>query len=390
MILFDKPYVSEFLRRTIREHRLPVVITEAAREFGVEELPSAISEREAVERALACHDPLICTVSESSLGWIAEHLASTGLPERIEQFKNKARFREATAPLFPGFPYRELGANELDQFDPSEVSLPFVIKPSVGFFSLGVRRVDTAAAWPAAVAAIKAELSNTANLFPSEVLDSSRFLVESCIVGREYAVDAYFDAQGEPVILSLLEHWFASESDMTDRVYVTSSEIVQANLGRFTHLLEELGRVITVRNFPLHLELREDAEGKLWPIEVNPVRFGGWCTTADLTFHAYGVNPYACLYKQERPDWSRALREKEGRLFGLVALGNSTGIEGPQIHSFDYDGLLSRFQHPLELRQIDFRRYPIFGFLFTETRTDDSAELEWALHTDLRELVTLA
>ena len=143
-----------------------------------------------------------------------------------------------------------------------------------------------------------------------------------------------------------------------------------------------------VRNFPVHLELRVDPEGGLWPIEVNPVRFGGWCTTADLTGLAYDVNPYACLFKQERPDWTGALRGKQGQLFGIVALGNSTGVAGRHIESFAYDDLLSRFEHPLELRRVDFRRYPIFGFVFTQTRTENAAELEWALKSDLREFVT--
>lgn len=388
MILLDQPYVSDFLLQTIREHRFPVVVTEAAKEFGVEELPSAIPEGEAVRRALGARHPLIYTVSESSIGWIAKHLADTDLPAQIERFKNKARFRRDTAALFPDFPCREIAAEEIDRWDPRELAMPFVIKPSVGFFSLGVRRVDTAAAWVEARAAIQRDLAQARGLFPPEVLDTSHFLIEPYISGPEYAVDAYYDAHGEPVILSILEHRFASEEDMTDRLYVTSDRIVKDNLSRFGHLLESLGRVFAVHNFALHLELRVDAAGRLWPIEVNPARFGGWCTTADLTYRAFGVNPYACFLEQEPPDWSRALQGKEDRLYGLVALGNTTGIEGRQIESFDYDALLSRFPTPLELRPVDFRRFPIFGFLFVETRGEESPELEWALHSDLREFVT--
>ena len=388
MIFLDQPYVSDFLRKTIREYDLPVVLTEAARAFGVDDLPSAITEQQAVERARSARDPNLYMVSESSIGWIAEHLADTPLPARIEQFKNKAAFRKATASLFPDFRYREITLAELDDFDPSDFPLPFVIKPTVGFFSLGVQRVGTAEDWPAALAAIKADVARAAALFPREVLDTSHFLLEQCIEGREFAMDAYYDAQGEPVILSVLEHIFASESDTSDRVYVTSREIVLANLERFTRLLEDLGRVFDVHNLPVHVEVRIDADGTIWPIEVNPMRFGGWCTTADLTHLAFGVNPYACYFEQGRPDWDEALRGKGGQLFAIVALGNSTGIDGQDIQSFDHDALVARFEHPLELRKTDFRRYPIFGFVFTQTRAENFAELDWALRSDLREFVT--
>ena len=388
MIFLDQPYVSDFLRKTIREHDLPVVLTEAARAFGVEDFPSAITEEQAVERARTSSDPNLYMVSESSIGWIAEHLADTPLPARIEQFKNKAAFREATASLFPDFRYREITLAELDDFDPSDFPLPFVIKPTVGFFSLGVQRVGAAEDWPAALVAIKADVARAAALFPNEVLDTSRFILEQCIEGREFAMDAYYDAQGEPVILSVLEHVFASESDTSDRVYVTSREIVLANLKRFTRLLEGLGRVFDVHNLPVHVEVRIDAGGTIWPIEVNPMRFGGWCTTADLTHLAFGVNPYACYFEQGRPDWDEALRDKQGQVFAIVALGNSTGIDGEDIQSFEHEALLARFERPLELRKTDHRRYPIFGFVFTQTRAENFAELDWALRSDLREFVT--
>ena len=388
MIFLDQPYVSAFLRETIRQHGIPVVLTEAARAIGAEELPSAITEQEAVGRALAEPEPRLYMVSESSIGWIVEHLASSALPGRIDQFKNKAAFRNVTASLFPDFQYSEIELVDLDSFDPAEFPLPFVIKPVVGLFSLGVQRVETAASWPAALAAIHADVARAAALFPNEVLDTSRLLIEQCIEGREYAIDAYFDEDGEPVLLSVLEHIFSSENDTSDRVYVTSAEIVRANLERFTRHLEDIGRLFDVRNLPVHVEVRVDAEGEIWPIEVNPMRFGGWCTTADLTNHAFGVNPYACFFEQERPNWDVVLGDTQGQVFAIVALGNSTGIEGRDIRSFDHDALLAHFERPLELRNTDFGRYPIFGFVFTQMRAENLEELDWALRSDLREFVT--
>ncbi len=308
--------------------------------------------------------------------------------DHIERFKNKARFRNDTASLFPGLRYREVAFEELADFDPGDFIFPLIIKPTVGFFSLGVKRVDTRTQWHEARAAVQAELSNAQSLFPSEVLDSSRLLVESYISGREFAVDAYYDASGEPVVLSIYEHLFASDADTSDRVYVTSSEIVQAHVERFTSFLQDLGNVSPMRNFPVHVELRLDAQDRLWPIEVNPLRFGGWCTTADLTYLAFGINPYVYLFEQRRPDWPEALRGKHGQVFAIVALGNSTGVQGRDIRSFDYEGLLARFDKVLELRRVDAHEYPIFGFVFTQTSS--VRDLDWVLRSDLREFITQA
>jgi len=125
------------------------------------------------------------------------------------------------------------------------------------------------------------------------------------------------------------------------------------------------------------------------PIEVNPMRFGGWCTTADVSFMAYGLNPYLYYYSQEKPNWPEILKGKEGKLYSIVVLDNSTGINTGEITSFDYEKLLSRFEKPMELRKVDYKKHPVFGFLFTETREEDFIELENILHSDLTEFVSV-
>ena len=44
-----------------------------------------------------------------------------------------------------------------------------------------------------------------------------------------------------------------------------------------------LAKLAGLKNFPLHTEVRVNEKGEIIPIEVNPMRFGGWCTTADFT-----------------------------------------------------------------------------------------------------------
>ena len=73
----------------------------------------------------------------------------------------------------------------------------------------------------------------------------------------------------------------------------------------------------------------------------------------------------------------------------MVVLDNSTGIGADKIKSFDWDRLLAGFEKTLELRKIDFRKYPVFGFLFTESREENFSEITSILNSDLKEFVNI-
>lgn len=388
MFFADKPYVSDFFKKTVRDHGIPVVGTEVASQMGFYEGTTIISEEQAIEMAQSRDDLAIYTTSENAIGWLAKHFSFSDLPEKIELFKDKVKFREMTKSLYPDLYFREVRLEELQNIRPDEMPMPFIIKPSVGFFSMGVYKVSDAGEWQETVGMISTELERVKDLYPKEVLDTGSFIIEQCINGEEFAVDAYYNAAGEAVILSIYNHTFSSDTDVSDRVYITSKEIVEDNLEEFTDFTQKIGKLAGVKNFPVHLEIRREKDGTLLPIEVNPMRFGGWCTTADMTSHAYGFNPYLYYYQQQQPDWPVLLHGKEGKLFSLIVLDNSTGKDGRAIQTFDYETLLAGFEKPLELRKIDYKKYPVFGFLFVESRKENFSELQAILHSDLNEFVT--
>ncbi len=389
MFFVDKPYLSDFFKNTLKENAIPVVATESAQTLGLPPGTHLISEEEAIEMARSNADLAIYTTSENAIGWIARHLPFSSLPEKIELFKDKSKFRTLIKPLFPDFYFREVRAEELQNLFFNDIPLPFIIKPTVGFFSMGVYKVTSHQGWLEVVEAIQIEMEQIKDLYPTEVLDAGSFIIEQCIDGEEFAVDAYYDATGEPVIVGIHKHAFSSENDVSDRVYLSSKEIIANNLEDFTAFARELGRLAGVKNFPVHIELRRETDGRLLPIEVNPMRFGGWCSTADMTSLAYGFNPYLCYYTQTKPDWPEILKGKDDKLYSIVVLDNSSGVSGEKITSFDYQKLLADFEKPLELRKIDYKTYPVFAFLFTETRKDNFAELEHILDSDLREYVSV-
>jgi hypothetical protein len=359
MIFLDEPFVSDFLKETIRKYAFPVVRTEFAENSALAGEPGLLGEDDAIEMVRANRDLKIYTSSENSIGWIADNLTFTDLPAQIDRFKNKARFREMIAPLYPDFFFKKVSLDQLDDLSLDEIPMPFIIKPTAGFFSMGVNKVSSAEKWPEILESIKSDMRKLDGLYPRQVMTSKSFIIEEYIEGTEYAVDAYFDASGEAVILTILEHVFSSGEDVSDRVYISSKEIIETYLGQFSSFLQKLGSLCGVKNFPLHVELR------------------------------YGFNPYVYYLTEQKPDWPEILKGKEGKIYSIIVLDNSSGVDGRHIARFDYDHLLSHFSRPLELRRTDFKKYPVFGFLFAEVPADDTSELDWILKSDLKEFISL-
>ncbi len=283
MILVSRPYVSGFLRETAGRNRIPIILTEEARALGITDGPHILKEDAALERLRSDGHHRLYTTSENAIGWIARNLSFTDLPEKIDLFKNKVKFRKLLEPVNPGFFFREVAWEELEDLAPENLPRPFVIKPAVGFFSMAVRKVNRSGDWDGVKKAIRTEIVKVKDLYPSEVLDATSFIIEENIEGEEFAVDAYFDASGEPVILGIFHHLFSSGEDVSDRVYYTSRAVVLDNLEEFSRFLGTVGELSGVRDFPVHVELRRTAAGVLVPIEINPMRFGGWCSTPDMT-----------------------------------------------------------------------------------------------------------
>jgi len=106
------------------------------------------------------------------------------------------------------------------------------------------------------------------------------------------------------------------------------------------------------------------------------------------SLNAISIIEHVYFYSQLKPDWPELLKDKAGKLYSIIILDNSTGIDPARIVDFDYQQLLSGFENPLELRKFDFNEYPVFGFLFTETNTRNEIELQRILTSDLKEFIT--
>ena len=387
MLILDKPYVSKFLEDTILEMDLPVLKNGAVGEFGLDKV-NALEAEEFVNKIKGDKEALIYSNSENPINWITNNLSFTDLPENISLFKDKVKFRELLKNMYPDFFYKEVSFDELEDLDISGIEHPFIIKPSIGFFSMGVYKVSSASEWGQVLDKLKNEVENMGDNYPLEVINANKFIIEENIEGEEFAIDIYYNDKGKPVILNILKHIFSSGEDVSDRVYISSKEIIEEYHDLFLGFLSEMGKLVYLKNFPMHVECRVDEEGKIAPIEVNPMRFAGWCTT-DIAYYAYGINVYEYYFKQKDPDWVEILKGKEDKIYSIVVADLPKDIELDDIEEVDYDKFISYFENPLEMRKIDYMKHGVFAFLFSETSSENWGELEDILKSDLKEYLRL-
>jgi len=387
MILIGKPYVSDFLIETIKKNNFQLVATTEAKELISDESLNWISEEKAKEIVLNNPNHLIYSNSENTISWVEANLSETKRPEQIKHFKNKIAFRELLKDVYPNYFFKGIKFEDLDTISIHDLPFPFIIKPAIGFFSLGVHKVDEPSEWNEVLTKIKTDIEHIKGFYPTEVLNTNNFIIEECIEGEEYAIDCYYNNEGEAVILNMMHHIFSSGKDVSDRVYSTSKEIITSNLETVQNLVNIIGEKTGLKNFPIHIEVRIDNNGTIIPIEVNPMRFGGWCTTGDVAYYAFGINSYEYFLYDKKPNWDAIFKQKEDKKYSLILLDNNSGIKDSEIASFDYDKLLSDFENPLLLRKITIGEYPIFGFVFTETSKGNEAELKSILTSNLRKYI---
>lgn len=380
MYLLEEPFVSELLADSARRSRRQVLDTPMARRhFHVDALTDGTRFAETAGRSGA----RLYANSENALDWVHLHLGQHPVAGAVAALKDKVRFRELLADLDPDYAFTEVPAAALDDFDPRSLPAPFVIKPAAGFFSLGVHIVSQPDEWSVVRGRIARDRARFANLYPSRVLDLDRWVAEQVIEGDEFAVDVYYRTDGEAVVLGILEHPFAHGADVSDRVYRTSAGILDRYLARFEEYLQTLGARFGLRDFPMHIELRVDSDGRIRPIEANPLRFGGWCA-ADMAFHAWGFDPYQAYLEDRRPDWDTLLSSRRDRVYALVVADLPADVDRERV-DIDFERFGSRFSRVLELRRVEDRRHPVFAFAFVEVERGREGELEEVLGADLRE-----
>lgn len=373
MFILENPYISNLMLETLGKNQFEVLENSVAKNFKDKYNLNLVNKN--------CEK--IYSNSENSIDWVLNNCKNSNIARLISLCKNKFEFRKALKSVYPNFFFTEISLENLDKIDISNFPEQFIIKPSVGFLSMGVHKVSSHSQWQSIVEQLKSETENFVKHFPDTVLSSSGFIVEEIIHGDEFAVDAYYDENGKPVILNIFQHPFVSENDVSDRAYISSKEIIENNLNCFENVLSDIGNTLGMKNFPIHIELIKGKD--IVPVEINPMRFAGWCTT-DLAYYAYGINIYECFNNNLKPDWNKVLNGKDGKIYYFAMAETPQNIEKNKIY-FDYDKLENSFSKILDFRKINYLEKPLFAVIFGETKNMD--EINKILQLEMNNFISI-
>ena len=381
MFILEKPYISEFFIDTIIKNDWPVLDNTVIREANIEDGAFVLwDSKKAAEYYSQLEFPLIYSDSENAISWILDNLPDSNLSSYIKLFKDKILFRELLKQIYPNFYYRAVDYEMLQHIIPRDVRYPVVLKPAVGFLSFGVHTIHNDNEWYEALELLKKEMQIASSLYPDNVINSSNFIIEEMIEGEEYAIDAYYNQNGEAIILNIFQHPFLDEKDVSDRIYIMSKEIMTKYLEKFSGLLTQIGNLKNIHNFPMHIEVRVTKDRNVIPIEINPMRFAGWCTT-DVAKYAWGINVYEYFYNQMKPDWNTILTNANDEIFYFSMAEVPSDIEKKKIKSFDYNKFLANYSNILELRKINYKDNPLFAVIFGSTKDKQEIRRILALKT---------
>ena len=368
--------MSDMMVDTLKKNNIPVLRNEMS-ELRVAD-GNVLSDREFSEEYNKRGK--IYTVSENALGWIYDHIEDKSFLDGISLVKDKSAFRSICHDIYPDFFFKEVGINKLEQLDTDSIVFPCVIKPSVGFLSKGVFVVHNPEEYKKAAESLLNDFAKAGAGFPEFVVGRSRFLIEEYIHGEEYAVDTYFDENETPAILNIFHHKFMDESDTSDRLYMTSKVLFDRYEEAFTQFLMNLNKTLHLRNFPMHIEFRYDGK-KAVPIEINPLRFTGFCLN-ELQVFISGNHPMVSYLRGTHVSKEEMWRGKENLTYAFTVLDLPAGCEDKR---FDEEKFRADFPGVIDVRLVPDKSSGVAATVFLCTETANEGAFDPIMGLDMRE-----
>ena len=380
MLILEKPFVSQTLINTAIEHNLPVLRNAMSEKIVSEGYALNLLNNEEFVAEYQKRGRLY-TMSENALGWLVKNLPDKELLDKIALLKDKATFRRICQDMYPDFFFCEEEIVKLNTINPDELTFPLVLKPSVGFLSAGVHVVHNADEWNTAIRDIQENFHKVSAQFPEFVIGTQKFLIEEYIKGEEYAVDTYFDDHGNPTILNIFHHRFANESDTSDRLYCSSRALYDQYEEPFMNFLVQLNKVLQLHDFPMHIEFRYDGK-KAIPIEINPLRFAGFCLN-ELQTHISGLHPIVAYLENIHISKEEMWQGKEKDTYSFLVLERPADADDKEV--FNEKKFREDMMDVLELRPLADPTVGVAATAFIRTDGAHKAELEHILHLDMRD-----
>jgi Carbamoylphosphate synthase large subunit (split gene in MJ) len=380
MIVLEEPYISEPLLDFLEESQVPVLRNNfSTLVFPQHNKLNILNEKEFINQYHSSSGQSLYTVSEYALDWVYQTLQDEKLIMQISLLKDKAAFRKACNSMYSDLFLKEIPYANLFTFDLSKVRLPVILKPSIGFLSTGVYTIANRSDWEKALTDIQGNFLKLSGTFPDTVVGNTQFILESYIHGQEFAIDLYF-LEKEPVIINIFEHPFTSSKDVSDRLYTTNKTLFDDYLCLFTEHIARLNQLLNLSNIPVHMELRVE-NGKIIPIEINPLRFAGLCLN-ELHTHITGKHPLSYYFSRVRPDYDSYWKGKENKTFFFTVIEKPEETRNMRL---DMEKIQQEFSNILEIRKVENPKLPIYAFIFSEMDNSNQAEINHILHLDIND-----
>lgn len=376
MIILNESIVSPLLLETIERLQIPILNRGKLIEKYV---TSSLNVQSESQFFYGKSNNRLLTNSENGISLLGECFPECSEYLWSKTLKNKSRVRSLFQSLHPDFYFQEVPFSKIHEIPVEKIPFPVVVKPNIGYSSVGVQKVKKLAEWNTAINRLKEELLNSCDLYESTVIDNHSILIEEWIEGEEYAVDGYYNEAGEPVILNIFKRLFKDEYDTSDRIYFTSREVIGEIYQEAFQFMSDLKTILSLCNYPVHFEFRKN-ENRVIPIEINPLRFAGAGTT-DLGFHAYGINMYEHYFLGTKPDWERILKTMDNHIYSFFFAEIPMDIDIESIEAVNHIGLEGEFSQVLEYRKLPEKNDRSVAIVFY--RSEDLTENQRLLQLDL-------
>ncbi|MBN1115026.1 MAG: ATP-grasp domain-containing protein [Oligoflexia bacterium] len=376
MILLGRPYVSKILSGFIESGKVPFLVCD---DIELTDITKTGLTEKSLKKPLPTR---IYVNSENTLSHVYNIFKDTALLEKVASLKDKYEFRRKLKNSYPGFCFNKIKRQDLnpEYIANNEFNYPLVLKPVCGFFGMGVYIIRDKQDFVNVIKNISDETEELAGIYPEHVLSTGEFVVEDYIDGEEFAVDAFFNPEGKPVIINILNHPRLNSDDSGHRLYYTSPENISGLYNTVMNKLGEMSNTFNLCEIAGHIEFRITGDNRIYPVEFNPLRFAGWCAT-DIAYYAYGINPYNCYFNNIEPDWDKILNSKHKYKFYCINVADfPVKIQRSRIKSVDYARFESLFSEIFEIRKVDYNQYQLFAIALTAT--NDNKEIANVLNVD--------
>jgi len=309
----------------------------------------------------------VIIATETVLDEALNKLEDDETKELISRLKNKVHCRQMLTSIFPDFFFREIPVRDLPKIElaPGE---KYFVKPIKGYWGSAAFPVDAQTDRVALMHEIEAQLGKRTGLFSEQVVAKDRLIVEEFLEGEEYAVDMFFNESGEPVITNVCHHPLPKKLDYLHVVYYTSYEVYRNLHPKFIEFFHALNQSLHARSIPIHGEFKLH-KGKLTPIELNPLRFGS-DGFADLSFHAFGFNPFLYFAENRAPDWEALWKGREEKIFAFYLGYNGSDLDTGHYRP-DFRNFRRLFSNILSDMAMNYQDTLAFAVMYIE---EDSLE----------------